>query len=340
MPLWKAPEEECPLTATRESAPVGARGVPSLAVRLARQARSRRPSPGPPRRPPCHRPGCLPGRLPPLGSAALRSHPARPAAGRSGHTGPTCDFAVRPSARPEDAPTHVALQLPLGGRLDEPARAHGVARTHRGRRRRRFLQLGRRGRRKSGRGCRRGGPSAARPAPPRAPVATPAPGRRGPLAGGGRRHRPWPRRREKRAARPGKPLRASAPLRPAPGLREPKPRTRTCEGPGEEGKPAGLPSDFPAPLDCLPRNGSRTPLPQRSLYFSDKLGCRAIQMTSGTQSIPIQKVTTWRCCLQSPCLQGFQSLGLTMVVPHGSLSTLNNTNNNNELTFTELTVMN
>lgn len=45
-------------------------------------------------------------------------------------------------ARTGGAPTHVALQLPLGGRLDEPARAHGVARAHRGRRRC-FLQLGR-----------------------------------------------------------------------------------------------------------------------------------------------------------------------------------------------------
>lgn len=308
-PPWKAPEEECPLTATRESAPDGARGVRSLGARPARQARSRGPSPGPPppptRRPPRRRPGGLPGRLPPLGSAALRSHPARPAAGRSGHTGSTCDFAVRPSARPEDAPTHVALQLPLGGRLDEPARAHGVARTHRGRRRR-FLQLGRRGRRKSGRGCRRGGPSAARPAPPRAPAATPAPGPPRPPGAGGRRHRPRPRRRGERAARPGKPLRASerasAPRLRAPGLREPKPRTRTCEGPGEGGREAGLPCDFPAALDCLPRNGSRAPLPPRSLYFSEKLGCRAIQMSSGTRSIPIQKVTTWRCCLQSPGL--------------------------------------
>lgn len=244
MPLWKAPEEECPLTATRESAPVGARGVPSLAVRLARQARSRRPSPGPPRRPPCHRPGCLPGRLPPLGSAALRSHPARPAAGRSGHTGPTCDFAVRPSARPEDAPTHVALQLPLGGRLDEPARAHGVARTHRGRRRRRFLQLGRRGRRKSGRGCRRGGPSAARPAPPRAPVATPAPGRRGPLGGGDGATARGPD-----GARSGRP-----------GQGSPFEQARRCARPqGYESRSLG-----PAPARDPVRKGSRQDSPPTS----------------------------------------------------------------------------
>lgn len=65
------------------------------------------------------------------------------------------------------APTHVALQFPLGGRLDEPAGTHSVARAHRGRRRC-FLQLGRRpavggSRARDADGA---GPAPARPAPP------------------------------------------------------------------------------------------------------------------------------------------------------------------------------
>lgn len=73
----------------------------------------------------------------------------------------------RTRGRAGGAPTHVALQFPLGGRLDEPAGTHSVARAHRGRRRC-FLQLGRRpavggSRARDADGA---GPEPARPAPP------------------------------------------------------------------------------------------------------------------------------------------------------------------------------
>lgn len=69
-------------------------------------------------------------------------------------------------------PTHVALQFPLGGRLDEPAGAHSVACAHRGRRRRRrpFLQLGRP---PSAGGSRARDSDGAGPAPARPPSAAP-----------------------------------------------------------------------------------------------------------------------------------------------------------------------
>ena len=197
------------LAAPRESgasAPAPCRrrvpGSPSLSPAAARRqgrslGRSRRPlphrdgRPGSPHPPPSRRLGALRldvrSRFPSAGLA--RS----PSAGLPGHS----EATPRPPGAPRtrgDAPTHVALQLPLGGRLDEPARAHGVARAHRaalppagpapaagGSRRR----------------CRRGGPSAcsppALPAPPprprdprpEGPGATSASGRKALRAGAG-----------------------------------------------------------------------------------------------------------------------------------------------------------
>lgn len=92
----------------------------------------------------------------------------------------------RTRGRAGGAPTHVALQFPLWGRLDEPAGAHSVARAHRGRCR--FLQLGRQP--AAGGSLARdidgAGLALARPATPRAAAATPASGRRGPPGGVGR----------------------------------------------------------------------------------------------------------------------------------------------------------
>lgn len=93
-----------------------------------------------------------------------------PSAGLPGHS----EATPRPPGAPRtrgDAPTHVALQLPLGGRLDEPARAHGVARAHRAALPPAGPASAAGG---SRRGCRRGGPSASRP-PARPPAPPPRP---------------------------------------------------------------------------------------------------------------------------------------------------------------------
>lgn len=116
-------------------------------------------------------------------------------------------------------PTHVALQFPLGGRLDEPAGAHSVACAHRGRRRRRrpFLQLGRP---PSAGGSRARDSDGAGPAPARPPSAAPC-GPATPASGRSPSAPPLPppgtgatsrgtSQRGKRAAEPRGPLRARA----------------------------------------------------------------------------------------------------------------------------------
>lgn len=160
----------------------------------------------------------------------------------------------RTQGRARGAPTHVALQFPLGGRLDEPAGAHGVARAHRGRCRRRFLQLGRplaaggsRARDADG-----AGPAPARPAPPRAAAATPASGRRGPPGGDGR-HRP----QRETAGKAGGKARGS-PFEQAP--------SGVAGHPGHERTHGGVPR--PNASESAARNWplsvARTPISERS----------------------------------------------------------------------------
>lgn len=240
----------------RDSAPRKARGE-SAGSRLALPAPSR------PRR------GPVPASRPPSRPPSPLSAPRVPGPGR-GAQGSTCQ-----PTRPGGAPTHVALQLPLGGRLDEPARAHGVARAHRGRRRRRFLQLGRRCRRKSGRGCRRGGPSVpARPGAAQSPRRDPRPRgaggdgatARGPDGVMGRRLGP--------GRRWGSPFERarSVSLSPIPGATAaggpgPAPAGVRGEEPAQAGRKAGAPLPPPTPTPGSPWSGSRAPLPQTSLSF-------------------------------------------------------------------------
>lgn len=210
----------------------GTRGHPSpgtghsFAMSLSPAARAPSPASG----------AAAPTRLPPLGSAAVGAagpaseSPRAPA--RRWDTGSTCDFAFGGSASPAapragsgcvrgaekpgapgghpaggdprtrgwaaGAPTHVALQFPLGGRLDEPAGAHSVACAHRGRRRRRrpFLQLGRppsaggsRARDSDGAGPAPARPPSAAPCGPATPASGRSPSAPPPRPGDGR-HRP------------------------------------------------------------------------------------------------------------------------------------------------------
>lgn len=148
------------------------------------------------------------------------------------------------------APTHVALQFPLGGRLDEPAGAHSVACAHRGRRRRRrpFLQLGRppsaggsRARDSDG-----AGPAPARPAPPRAAPRPPPPAAppRPPL--------PPPRGRAPPPAAQGSGGEAGG---RAPGAPSSKSSGEPVAGPPESARKEPLEPKASAARNCVPRPG-------------------------------------------------------------------------------------
>lgn len=256
----------CPMTGTRESTPGGPRAVleppcppvpgrprpaapcplPCAALPCPpRQARGSGPAPLSPRLPGRSCTSRASGGAGPLGPGRLLRTAASGLDGAISSrlsTPPAAKAPARGSPRGAGG-THVALQLPLGGRLDEPACAHRVARAHGRAATAASSSWAGRGRRKSGRGCRRGGPSAARPAPPRAAARPPPPAAAAPWVDG--RHRPRPSRRERRVAGPGKPLRVRA-AGLLPGLRAPaaKPRPRTCER--DSGEEAGqLPRTWP-----------------------------------------------------------------------------------------------
>lgn len=119
-----------------------------------------------------------------------------------------------PRGRGATPPTHVALQLPLGGRLDQPTRADGVSRAHGA-----CLPSSSASARGGGSrwGCRRGGPSASRPIAGPAPPPPPRRPRDPRPGGGGGRHHPAPGSPAQRA-RAGPPTANFAPRPPLPPL--------------------------------------------------------------------------------------------------------------------------